>query len=468
MHSVDFDRLPNGLRVVSIQRPHIHRAVVAVFAEVGSRHETPRTNGLSHFLEHMLFRGTRRHRTAQALNHAIETLGASLGAATHSDYTRFDMTAPPDSLTAACRLLGDVFTTPVFSQVDVEKKIVREEILENLDDDHRDVNADNLSRLQVFGRHPLGYPITGTLENVERFTARDLRAHLGRYYRASNMVVAVCSPLPRRHVARAVARGFANLPAGGRTPPRIARVTQRRAKIQNIGNAGSQTSVRLAFPTPGEETRMARAIEVLLRVLDDGMSTRLHRRVCDELGLAYEISAGIELFRDVGVMDVASSVAHNSVPRLVTEVLSILGDLATDGPSRAELEKVQRRYAFDLAALDDDPHALADHYGAAALGDRTEAVEVRRRQVLALTLDDLRRAARVVFTPSRLNLTTIGPPDVDTRRALSECLRRFRTRLAATTATARLALRPPVRVRSAFVPRIIRNASVLDSLSVAP
>src|SRR5215207_64561 len=149
MHSVAFGRLANGLRVVTIQRPHSHRSVLAVYTEVGSRHETARTNGISHFLEHMLFRGTRKYPTSYALNNAIETMGGTLGAATHGDYTLFDMAVPPSALDAACKLMGQMFTQPVFSAIDVEKGIVREEILENLDDEHREVNADNLSRLQL-------------------------------------------------------------------------------------------------------------------------------------------------------------------------------------------------------------------------------------------------------------------------------------------------------------------------------
>lgn len=462
MHSVAFGRLANGLRFVTIHRPHLHRTVVSVYIEVGSRHETPRTNGLSHFLEHMLFRGTEQYPTAYALNHAIESLGGTLSAATHGDYTLFDMAVPPPALEAACTLLGSMFTRPAFSQIEVEKGIVREEILENLDDEHREVNADNLARRQVFGRHPLGYPITGTLENVERFTVRDLRRHLDRYYRAGNMVVSVCSPLSHRHVARAIERGFGDLPCGTPPPYRIARVVQRRARFQRVVRAGSQTCVRIAFPTPGDEAPTARAVEVLVRVLDDGMSTRLHRRICDELGLAYEVSAGVELFRDVGVMDIAASVAHESVPRLVSEVLEMLGDLALEGPSRAELEKVQHRYAFDLAALDDDPHGLADYYGTAALWDRRIDVQSRQREVLALTTDQLRRVARVVFSPMRLNLTTVGTVDAATRKALSDAARRFRERVGRHGNA--VLPRPVVRIRESIAVNATRATPWLDSV----
>jgi predicted Zn-dependent peptidase len=459
MHSVARITLPHGLQVVTIQRPHLHRSVVSTYVDVGSRNETPSTNGLSHFLEHMLFRGTTRYPSAFALNDAIERLGGTLAAATHGDYTLFDMGVPPEAVESACALLGSIFTKPVFSQIDAEKGIVREEILETLDDDLCEANADNLSRMQVFGNHPLGYPITGTLANIERFRERDLRVHLARYYRGGNMVVSVCSPLPHRTVQRAIERGFAELPAGHAIPARAAMVTQQRARIRMHQIAGAQTIVRLAFPTPGSDSPIARAVEVLMRVLDDGMSTRLHRRICDELGLAYEVSAGAELFRDVGVMDVASSVAHGSVGRLTSEVLAMLGDLATDGPSRTELQKAQHRFAFDLAAMDDDPRGLADYYATGALWGRVHDIAHRRREVLALTTDDLRRAARLVFTPSRVNITTVGSGSREVRRGIDAALRSFRRHVNMRA----IPISVPEPFRRTLTLRVTRPAAALDS-----
>ncbi len=459
MHSVASLTLPHGLRVVTIRRPHLHRSVVSTYVDIGSRHETPSTNGLSHFLEHMLFRGTDRYPTAFAVNDAIERLGGTLAAATHGDYTLYDMGVPPAAVEDACALLGSIFTRPVFGQIDVEKGIVREEILESLDDELCEVNADNLSRAQVFGKHPLGYPIAGTLANVERFTERHLRAHLDRYYRAGNMVVTVCSPLPHRVVQRAIERGFADLPPGPAAPARVAQVTQRRARVSLRESAGAQTVVRVAFPTPGSDSPLSRAVDVTMRVLDDGMSTRLHRRICDELGLAYDVSAGAELFRDVGVMDVASSVAHGSVGRVVHEVLGMLADLADAGPSRRELDKVKHRFAFDLAAMDDEPRGLADYYATGALWGRGRNIARRQREVLELTPDDIRRAARVVFTPSRVNVTTVGCAGREVRAGVDTALRTFRTRVT----TRPVPITMPEPFRRTLTVRVSRPIAALDS-----
>jgi predicted Zn-dependent peptidase len=444
MHRVVFGSLPNGVRTVIVHRPHLHRAVVTALVGVGSRYEDRRSNGLSHLLEHMLFRGTAEHSDAHALNDAIERIGGDLAATTHSDYSTYELSIPPSAVGRACALVGAMLRAPAMANLSVEKAIVKEEILEDLDDDGQLLNPDALSRRQVFGRHPLGFPITGTIANVERFTDEDLRAHHRRFYAGPNVVVAVCSPQRASRVTPMIARGFSGLAHGEPCVPEPARIPQRRARIAYHPRLGSQTCVRLAFATPGEGASMARAIDLLTRVLHDGMSTRLHRRICDELGLAYEVNAGIELFRDVGVFEAGASVAHESVPRLVRELLSMFADLALEGPSEDEVEKAALRYAFELDALADDPHALARAYGASALCGRPLDLAAVRQTIARLTPDALRRAARVMFTPMRLNLSLVGDLSPEARAQTRAAVRSFRERFSRAYGAG--SWRPPAKV----------------------
>lgn len=458
MHTAAYTRLSNGLKLVTVQRPHLHQVVIAASILAGSRHETRGTNGITHFLEHMLFRGTKHLPTAAAFNHRIESLGGTLTAATHGDFTLFELTVPPDALADGCAELGEVFMSPVFSDCEVEKGIVREEILEDLDEDGRDVNADNVLRAAIFGQHPLGYPITGSVKNVDRFTERHLRAHMAEHYVARNMSVTVVGPVGHRAMIRAATKAFGALPPGSHRASSHFRSQQTRARIKTVAYPSAQTSVRIAFPTPGQRAASARALELLLRVLDDGMSTRLHRRICDEKGLAYEVNAGLELFDDTGIFDVGATVAHASLPDLVGEVLGILADLAIAGPTRAEVEKAHRRYAFELDAMEDDAHALADFYGPPELFDMRQSPAERRLQVLGVTAQDVRRAARSVLDASRANIVLVGESDAEMRAQMSAALRRFRVRLQRG-----LRVRAPGPVRA--VERVAparRRAGVLD------
>ena len=162
--------LPNGLRVIAAAQPQLHRAHAALYFRVGSRFEDPRTNGISHFLEHMIYRGTPSLPSAHAVNLAFEQIGGYLYAATQTDYGVFSVTLPPESLDEASRLFGEVLRAPSFFDIEVEKGIVCEEILEDLDDEGRQIDADNISRELIYPTHPLGYTITGDEARVRSFT----------------------------------------------------------------------------------------------------------------------------------------------------------------------------------------------------------------------------------------------------------------------------------------------------------
>jgi predicted Zn-dependent peptidase len=201
-------RLSNGLRLLTIATPHLHTASVCLYVRAGSRYETRETNGLSHFLEHMLFRGSGRYPSSFALNLAIEELGGTLYAETGRDYSLYQITLHPKQVARGLDILGDLFSSPAFRDIDLERKIVIEEILEDLDDRGRNVNVDDQSRRLAWGKHPLGFPITGPMRNVRHFSLADVRSHFRRFYGAANMVLAVAGPPSvRRHGRRSRACG---------------------------------------------------------------------------------------------------------------------------------------------------------------------------------------------------------------------------------------------------------------------
>jgi predicted Zn-dependent peptidase len=180
----------SGLAVTACAQPHLRRAQIACFVRTGSRFEAPATNGLSHFLEHMIYRGTPGLPTAHAVNYAFEDLGGMLNAATYVDHAVYSVSCPPESLDATSMLFGKLLANPLFSDIETERGIVLEEILEDLDDDGNDVDADNASRRLMYPQHPLGFTITGSAATVGSFGVDDLRRHHTSHYGAGNVVLA--------------------------------------------------------------------------------------------------------------------------------------------------------------------------------------------------------------------------------------------------------------------------------------
>jgi len=418
--------LPNGLRLVAVPLPHLHSATIAVFVRVGSRHETRQTNGISHFLEHMLFRGTARHPSAYELSRAIEDVGGTLAAATHVDFTVFQSSVPPEHLGRALGLIGEIFTTPVLSDMKAEKGIIAEEILEEVDEDGRDVDVDNISRRMLFGKHPLGFKITGGVRNVRRFGERDVWRHLGRHYVGRNVVVCVAGAIDPE-----VARSVTARTLGGLEPGRPTRATRprtggtRRAKLRWVDSRGTQTDVRVSFLAFGERDPRRPALQMLGRVLDDGNSARLRRRICDERGLAYDVFGGLDLYADLGVLDVGAAVDHTKAAALVGEVLGLLDELRRDGPSPDELDRAKRRWAWQLRTMVDSPEAMASFYGVNEMLGLDESLEEIARRVEAVTVADVRDAARAIVRRDRLAVTCVGVLSRRIERELAAVVRAF-------------------------------------------
>lgn len=401
-------KLSNGLRVVTLQQPALHRVSAAVYCRAGSRYETSETNGLSHFVEHMIFRGTEGHPNTTALHYAIESIGGGFHAATYADYTYYEVLLPPVSLDPGLALLGEIIRSPKFERMELEKEIVREEILADLDEGGRDVNPENLSRLQLWPDHPLGFPIAGPIENLERFTIRDVRGFFARHFVGNNMVLCVTGPVDPEEVRRLAQRELASLPPGTALDTEPVRSRQARPQYGHVGNESSQTDLRVAWRAIAETDPRNASLQLLLRLLDDGMATPLHRHVVDERGLVYEIGASIDPYVDTGVFDVAAAAAHDKVPDVLDLVLGMCGKLASSRCDRGELDKAKRRYRWELEGMLDDLTGLSGWFGAGELFEDPQELPEWADRVSAVEPEAIRNLARAIFRPENLNVLTVG------------------------------------------------------------
>jgi predicted Zn-dependent peptidase len=400
--------LKNGLSAIAVPLDGVHRVVIAAYLRVGPRYESSANNGVSHFLEHMLYRGTRRHPSAHAQALAFERLGGTLVAITGVESGTMAIGVPPESFAPVLDLFAEVYRQPVFSGIEIEKGIVREEILESMDDDGREVDADQLMRRLVFGAHPLGFPITGSIERLEGFERAGLARHHRRHYVAKNTVITVTGAIDPERALADVERRFEALPEGkpprAETPP--AAGGPRFSYVKHV--ASSQTSIRLGFRAPGEHDPLEPATDVLLRLLDDGMSTRLYHRICDTRGLCYDVSAGYESYRDVGLFDIAADAGHERALDVLTELLGVVRELRDAGPSDDELDKAKTRHRWQLQALLDDPGEIADFFGVGTLSGTSKSLAERRARIDSVTKTDVLRAAERVFCRDGLAAVAVG------------------------------------------------------------
>ena len=406
--AVETTMLDNGLAVTTVALPHLHTAVCALFIKVGARFESPVDNGLSHFTEHMLFRGTERYPTSLALNTAVEQLGATLHAETGRDYTLFQLALEPERVGAAIDVLGELLARPRFDDIELERELVLEEINEDYDEQGVEINADDIARGLLFEDHPLGQRIIGPRTNVERFSIDDVRRHFQTFYGARNANLCVAGPVAHGAVVAAAARSLAALPGGARAEVLIAPPSPPGPRLRHVADAGSQTSLAILFRAVPELDPTYIALVALLRVLDDGMSTRLHYTLADQKGLAYSIHAAIEPLADTALFEITGATANAKVPALVRELLGLLDGLRRGNVTADELAKARVRYRYETLASIDDAAAMAGWFGGTALYYPPTTLSARLEAMAKVTVDDVVRVADAVLTPDHLVLAAVG------------------------------------------------------------
>lgn len=420
-----FVTLPSGLRIVATRLPAAQRVALSLHLRVGSRYETEAENGISHLLEHMLYRGIPGYPTAHDQALAFETLGGTLVAATGSDSGILSVSCPRESFDETLRLFSLVYREPLLEGLEVEKGIIREEILEDLDEEGVLVDDYDLLRQTAFAGHPLGFPVIGTVAHVDRITRSDLRRHHETHYVGTGTALSVAGPIDPQRVVSAIERAFGSVSRGAlpllSPPPAPAG-----PKVRFVRGSTSQTSLRLGFRGVGLGDPLEPATEAVLRLLDDGNSTRLYARLCDELGLAYDVSAGYETADDAGLLDIGCDVAHREAPRVLSEILGVVSALRDQGPEERELAKVEARHRWGLEELLDSPSGLADFLADAALRDQARTPAERRDELASVSREAVSKAGAALFRPENLSVVVVGAQPKGARAALSELIEGFR------------------------------------------
>ena len=417
--------LPNGLRVITAPARGLHSAMIALYVRAGSRHEDAARNGVSHFLEHLFFRGSVGWPDTVAMNAAVESVGGSLNGITARDHGCYFTPIHPGELGTGLEVLGDLVRRPLLRELDVEREVILEEILDEVDADGRDIDSDNLSKRLVFGEHPLAFKIAGTPANVRRLSRADMRAHHRRFYGGSNLVLAVAGPVRPAEVEELAERWLGELPRGEASTDLAPPAWPEGGRLELVEHDDAQAEFSLSFPCPPERHPDYPAHLCIRRILDDGLSSRLPFEVVERRGLAYSLHAGIDTFVDSGMHVVDGACAPRKLAHVVTEVLRVLGDLCLRPVPEEELLRVQRRHRMTLAFSLDSAADLAGWYGAGEVLSSPEGFEERCRRVERVTAADVLRVANATYRRRNLVAVVVGPTSRRERAALE--------RLAATT-----------------------------------
>ena len=409
--SIEFRRdiLDNGLRVVTSEVPGARSASIGVFIGVGSRYESEEKSGISHYIEHMLFKGTRRRPQPVQISGAIEEVGGALNAATEQELTLYWCKVPEFHVEESLELLIDMLRESLFDPgaVESERKVVIEEV--NMISDTPSYKVDSLIDEMLWPDHPLGRDIGGTKETISRLSRGEMLDHMARYYTPSNIVVSVAGGISGDSVVErmdSLSEGWA---AG--TPDMWTPVTRRsrepQVRVQYRGT--EQTHLSIAVPGLSLLHPDRYAMDLLSVILGEGMSSRLFVELRETRGLAYDVHSAVAHFLDSGALVITAGVDPKSIYDAVQAIMEELAKLR-DGVPCAELERAKRLVAGRLLLRMEDNWTLASWAGSQELllGEISGVDEVIE-SVKAVGPEELRRVANDLLVSDRLNLAVVGP-----------------------------------------------------------
>ena len=422
--------LPNGLTVVSIEMPHIHSLEISMFVRAGLRFEDEKNNGISHFLEHMLFRGNKKYPTSLALNKEFETIGRELRASTMSEYTHFGFSPSIAKLEEALQLFADFFTDPTFSEIDLEREIILEEYLEELNENGENIDIDNLACEILYPGNPLSWPTVGTRESLQSINIDHLRDYFNQHYVPENLVLACAGPISHDEILSLAERYFSGLQNQGKviSPDCFLGSIAEKQSEENIlfkHDSDSQIQLQICFRSLSYNDPDFYTACLISRILDDGFTSRLQRALREDRGLVYSVECRATSLSDIGTMDFDVSVRPEKLSETCRILLGEIKKFSELGPTEEELKHFKQRYLFDFESDLDDPYKQVVRYAFSHLYSRTITVEEEVAIIDAITTKRILDVAKKIFVKEKLNAVIVGPYTSTNKRELEEIVRSF-------------------------------------------
>ena len=412
--------LANGLRVVTTPVPTAQSVSVNVFVGIGSRGETRKTNGASHYMEHMLFKGTERRPDSIMIAEAIEGAGGVLNAYTSKELTCYWNQVPFDKLGGAMDVLADMYQHSKLEQVEIdrERTVVQQEIRRAFD--QPGAWASELLSRATYGDQPIGWPIAGTLETVESMTRDDFVGHVATYYVPSNTVLSVAGNTTHAEVLQLAEKLFGGMKDQPMPPipPANAQFGEERVVVETREIA--QCNMGLALHAIARKDPDRYPLMVMNTILGRGMSSRLFREVRERRGLAYSVGSGVSRYSDIGSMSVSAGVTMENLYD-ATQVIRDQLFLMRDQPASEEEITKARDFSIGNFRLGlESTMALAQRAGESLLmTGEIEPIEDVVSSIGAVTTTDVQRVAQRLFHPGGFAMAVVGPGgDADRLRTI--------------------------------------------------
>ncbi len=403
-------KLPNGLTVLEVPSSDAESVLVDFFVKTGSRSETLKENGISHFLEHFLFKGTKRYPSALAISSLVDSIGGEMNANTGKEHTQYFIKSAHRHLPVIFGVLTDMLQRPLLdtAELEREKGVIVEEI--NMYKDTPTIEIENVLEAMMWPDQPLGRDIAGTPAAVTAFTRDMFKDYINRYYQTRNMILGVSGKYDRQSLWRLIRTHWEQIPARPHEGWEKAIDLQKEARVKIAHKATEQAHLSLGFKGLRYDDLRNPAASLLAAILGGGMSSRLFIEVRERRGLAYYVRAHSGNYQDTGAFTLGAGVQVKKIEEAVKVIIGELNKITDKNILAKELKKSKEYLKGRITLALEDNHARLDWYlEQLAFHPRIETPQQIFSRLDRVSAADVKKLAREIFQKRNLTLAVIGP-----------------------------------------------------------
>ncbi len=407
--------LANGLTILTAPMAGAKTTAILIIVATGSKHETKQQSGLSHFLEHLFFKGTLKRPDTLTLTSELDKLGGVYNAFTSKEYTGFWIKTASNQIVPAIDVLADMLLHSKFDQEEIKREsgVITEEV--NMYLDNPMAYIEEFFEECLYGDTPAGRTTIGTKANIARFKRQDFIKYLTSQYKTTNTFVCLAGKLPKQ-TEKILANYFATWPKGKAKKKPITKEKQAKPAVKLHYKATDQAHFSLGVRTMPHNDKNIATLKVLGNLLGGSMSSRLFINLRERNGLCYYVKTNNENYSDTGYLTTRAGVTVNKIELAIKIILSEYKRLTTELVNEKELAKIKKFIAGRLALGLEGPDEIASWYGLQLVINQQQTKknelvtpENLLKQINKVTAQDIRNLAKKIFTPHNLNLAIIGP-----------------------------------------------------------
>jgi len=413
--------LSNGLRVITVPAKGNPAVMVLVLVEAGSNYESKEQNGLSHFLEHMCFKGTGMRPKASDIAKELDSLGAQNNAFTSHEFTGYYAKAAKKHFKKIFEIISDLYLDPTLPEADLEKErgVILEEV--NMYEDLPQRKVWQVLGELMYDNQPAGRPVIGPKENIKKFTRQDFVDYRNKHYVASKTIVVVAGDIAEQVVLKEVKKNFKDIQKGKKISKLPVKEKQSSPSLLIHKKKTDQAHMVLGFRTFGAKDKRGPALNLLAEILGKGMSSRLFSKLRDEMGACYYVRASHGRHTDHGLFSISTGINASRTEEVLKVLLEECEKLVQTLVQMEELLKAKEHHIGHLYMDLETTDALAEFYGEEEIEQGSlKTPEEIEREVRKITAKDIMKVAKLIFRKSNLNLAIVG--NIKNQQAIKKVL----------------------------------------------